>query len=839
MTSVPQSTELRQVLTHAREIARDTDQPLSTGHVLLALFTVQNLAAVLLAERGVDEQFLLSRVERVEREPESLVKELSTRAGQCAREHGDAQVHCLHLLAALTRMPRAFGALWLQRAGVDIVELRRECLRVLLDGVPAHLDARASAASDTMEMEALPAHVGLSAEHESIVVGRTTTASVPAVSTRPIDARDGDRRASTGRRASDRPDDADEHRYDLDDASPARRPVKPVAEAGADERPGPYVLNRERFRHLIALGRNLSHAAWLGELDPVYGRESEIETCIDILNKRRSNNPCLVGEPGVGKTAIAEGVAARLVAEDTARDGQPTRVLVQIDVGAILAGTHLRGALAERLRGLQDEVRDAQGAVIVFVDELHTLIGAGGGDGAHDASNELKSALARGQFPCIGATTYDEYRRHIEQDPALERRFTPVHVEEPDVATTRRIVEGALQRYAEHHQVRYEPLAIEAAVRLGRRYLHERRDPDRALALLDLAGSVARRGGRVVDRRVVAEVIARNARVPLDHLLVDDPQRFLEVEARLGERIVGQGHALEAIGRTIRRNVAGFAGRRPIGSFLFLGPTGVGKTETVKATAEFLFGHGQALLRFDMSEYLESHAVSRLIGSPPGYVGHTDGGQLTEAVRKRPYQVVLFDEIEKSHREVWNVLLQVLDEGRLTDGRGRVVDFTNTVIVLTSNLGAELFGAADDRRIGFAGASESDAGLEERVLQKARSALPPELWNRIETRVVFRPLGRDEVRRIARSLLADRARLLETERSVRLEVTEVAVDWLLARGGFDARLGARPMRQVIAREVEAPLAERLLCARIVSGDTVRVGVLDGALNFERVAPTHG
>ncbi len=843
LNALVQSAELRQVLAQSAAIASESGQPPSSAHVLLALFTVPNLAAALLSERGVDEQYLLARIERIEREPDDTLRQLATRAGQVAKEYGDRQVDCLHLLAALTRMTRSFACRLLERADVDVVDLRRTILHVVIEGVLPRQERRAPAA-DTAEMSAVaspgvagdgqtlhgetlhgdPPSVEPADGRESVTVSVAATTTTTATQGRALQSR-GPERRRTGRRASDKSTPPSPV-----GTSPATRGPRPLPE----DAPSPFVLNRERFRFLNLLGRNLSHLAWLDRLDPVLGRDAEVEACIDILNKRRSNNPCLLGDPGVGKTAIAEGIALRLVQDHKRRGGTPERVVIQVDVGAILAGTHLRGSLAERLRGLQDEVRQADGAVVIFIDELHTLIGAGGGDGAHDAANELKAALARGQFPCIGATTVEEFRKHIETDAALERRFTPVYVEEPDIPTTVRILEGVVERYATHHTVEYAPEALESAVRLGRRYLHERRDPDRALNLLDLAGAIARRESRLVDRRTIAQVVSRTARVPLEHLVVDDPQRYLQMESRLAERIVGQRPALAALGETIRRNLAGFAGRRPVGSFLFLGPTGVGKTEVVKALAEFLFGSPDALLRFDMSEFLESHSVARLIGAPPGYVGHADGGQLTESIRRRPYQVVLFDEIEKSHREVWNLLLQVLDEGRLTDGRGRTIDFSNTVVVLTSNLGADAFQAeADRRRIGFgAPAADADAvraASRDAVLQKARGAMPPELWNRIESRVVFHPLTPDEVRAVAGLLIRERARLLEAERGIGFRVTEAAIDVLMERGGFDARLGARPMRQTIAREIEGRLAEKILSGEVQRGDRIVVDALDGEL----------
>ena len=837
LNAVVQSAELRQVMVQAASISQESGQSYSSAHVLLALFTVPNLASALLTERLVDEAYLLGRIDRMEREPEDTLRQLQTRTNQVAREYGDAQANCLHLLAALTRMTRSFAFRLLERADVDVVELRRTLLHIIIDGVPRTLERRSASAghevADTVEMTAVgdgetarmePTR-GEPPPPDDDLGHASVTVSAPATTTTTQDAQSqrarGPERRGLSRRSSDTPDST----------PPGLQP--PPARGLPEDTPSPFILNRERFRHLTMLGRNLSHLAWLDRIDPVIGRDDEIEACIDILNKRRSNNPCLLGDPGVGKTAVAEGIAARLVQDQKLKGGAPERVIIQIDVGSILAGTHLRGSLAERLRGLQEEVRQANGAVVIFIDELHTLIGAGGGDGAHDAANELKSALARGQFPCIGATTIEEFRKHIETDAALERRFTPVYIEEPDVPTTVRILEGVVDRYAEHHGVRYESDGIEAAVRLGRRYLHERRDPDRAINLLDLAGAVARRDNRVVDRRAVASVVSRTARVPLDHLLLDDPQRYLEIESRLAERIIGQKPALVAVAETMRRNLAGFAGHRPIGSFLFLGPTGVGKTEVVKALAEFLFGSSEALLRFDMSEFLESHSVSRLIGAPPGYVGHTDGGQLTEAIRRRPYQVVLFDEIEKSHREVWNLLLQVLDEGRLTDGRGRTIDFSNTVVVLTSNLGADLAVGGNGRRIGFAdGPGDVQAAREKTaaaVLQKARQAFAPELWNRIESRMVFHGLSEDEVREIAGLILKDRASLLRTERGIDFRASPAAIDLLMRRGGFDAKLGARPMRQTIGREIEGRLAERILAGAFRRGDRVWIDVIDEEL----------
>ncbi len=856
------SPELEQVHREALDIAHAAGQRLSSAHLLLAMFTVPNLAELLLLERDVNEETLLACMSRLEREPPDTLDALGARSRQIARSCDADAADCLHLLAACTGQPKSFAYRLLERTGVDMQQLSETARRYATHGVPQRL-LRAGAALRMDDAE-VQARDTLEYATLGVPVDRDTALDLPAVGGETVQAPSLHR--TTGRHAVRRGfvEPMARHRRDRRSENPGRRqadkqgigggrrrgdkisapveeaqpPSAPEPEAPEvddrpdDEIPSPFVLNRERFPTLTRLGRNLSHLAWLGRFDPVFGREAEIEQTLDVLHKRRSNNPCLVGEPGVGKTAIVEGVATRLAELHAQRRGSgaaPERVIIQVDMGAIMAGTHLRGALAERLRDLQDEVRGAAGRVVIFIDEIHTLVGAGGGDG-HDAANELKAALARGEFPCIGATTVDEYREGIESDPAIERRFTAVQVDEPDEAATLRIVAGVADRYAAHHGVAYAPEAIEAAVRLGRRYLHERCDPDKSLGVLDLAGAVARRQGGPVDRRAVAEVISRMARVPVEHLMVDDPQRFLEMEDRLGQHIIGQRHVLKRVAETIRRNLAGFAGGRPIGSFLFLGPTGVGKTEAVKALARFLFGSRDALVRFDMSEYLEAHSVSRLIGSPPGYVGHAEGGQLTDRIRRRPYQVVLFDEIEKSHRDVWNLLLQILDDGRLTDGRGRTVDFANTVVVMTSNLGAEAF--AVEKAVGFAPAAAVDPeSRRARALDTAKAAFPPELWNRIECRLVFDPLARDEVARVARLQLADRARLLESERGITFAVSDAAITVLIDAGGYDPGLGARPMRQAIARRVETPLAEKILSGTLRRGQHVEVDAEGDRLVF--------
>ncbi|MCZ7681035.1 MAG: ATP-dependent Clp protease ATP-binding subunit [Sandaracinaceae bacterium] len=580
---------------------------------------------------------------------------------------------------------------------------------------------------------------------------------------------------------------------------------------------GPHDLDPERFPLLSRIGRNLTAAAAAGEIDPVVGRDAELDRLLDVLGRRRANNPVLVGPPGVGKTAIVEGLALQLV-KDPSRAGRlGSCVLIEVSAGALVSGTGVRGALAERLRQLQAEVARSEGRVLLFLDEIHALLG---GEGPDDVANELKSALARGELPCIGATTEAEYRRSFERDAALARRFSRVDVSEPSPSDALEILRGIVPKYELHHAVAYDPAAVRAAVELTVRYVPEGHLPDKAIAVLDLAAArVRRRGGAVVELASVARVVAEQAHVPVERLLMRDADRLLRLEEHLTERVIGQREPIARIADALRKGAAGFRGRRPLGTFLLLGPTGVGKTETAKAISDLLFPTS-GVTRFDMSELSEPHAVARLLGAPPGYVGHEEGGQLTEAVRRRPYQLVLLDEIEKAHPEVLLALLPLLDEGRLTDGRGRTVDFTNTVVVMTSNLGASA-AHAGSRRVGFGAERERESASDrERAVMAARRAVPPELWNRIDEPLWFSPLGDAEVRAIADRLLGEVAAVMRREHQVRLEIEPSVVGALVAAGGFDPELGARPMRRCVGRLVEAPLASAVLAGQVARGQTV-------------------
>ncbi len=635
-----------------------------------------------------------------------------------------------------------------------------------------------------------------------------------------------------------------------------------------------------RFKVLEKYARDLTALAREDKLDPVIGREMEIMRVIQILSRRTKNNPVLIGEAGVGKTAIVEGLAQRIIQDDVPDLLSGVRIMA-LDLGALIAGTRFRGEFEERLKTVMDEVREAAGQIILFIDELHTVVGAGATTGAMDASNMMKPALSRGELRVIGATTPDEFRQHIERDAALERRFAPIWVNEPSVEETIDILQGLKHRYEAHHQVTYTDEALRASVRLSHRYVTDRRLPDKAIDLIDEAGAKKQvalhseppelkkmkreladlrheeeqawsdrdyaRGAELktelirreqeytmhyqrwqtqaglsseVDEEAIAQIVHAWTGIPVSQMLESESKKLLRMEEYLHGRIIGQDEAIVAVSDAIRRSRAGLKDpRRPIGSFIFLGPTGVGKTELAKALAEFLFDDADALLRIDMSEYKESHTASRLMGSPPGYVGYDEGGQLTEAVRRRPYQVILFDELEKAHPEVWNTLLQILEDGRLTDGHGRTVDFRNTIIIMTTNVGSRR--VTENRRIGF----QSDASMDETRLlgdiqKDLKQTFRPEFLNRVDEIIPFHVLTREQMLQIVALQATDIAERLR-ELGVDIQVTDAAARVLSAKG-YDPEYGARPLRRVLQREIESPLSKRLLQGEFGTGDLIIV-----------------
>jgi ATP-dependent Clp protease ATP-binding subunit ClpC len=653
--------------------------------------------------------------------------------------------------------------------------------------------------------------------------------------------------------------------------------------------------NKDKTPLVDQLASDLTAMASEGKLDPVVGRETEIERVIQVLSRRRKNNPALIGEPGVGKTAIVEGLAQRIIDGDTPKPLLNKRVL-QLDVGSLVAGTMYRGQFEERLKRIIEELKTSD--TILFIDEVHMLVGAGSAGSSVDAANILKPALARGELQCIGATTLDEYRKHIESDAALERRFQQILVDEPTIEETIEILQGIKVPYQEHHNVEITDEAIEAAAHLSARYIPDRFLPDKAIDLIDEASArlrmykspeaaQVRRINEEIDhvkgeiergeddgwqndelselrRRLeslnaslndyksnwneetgqprltaedISEVVAMWTGIPVRRLAGEETQRLMEMENSLHKRIIGQHEAIVQISKAVRRARAGLKDpRRPIGSFMFLGPTGVGKTELTKALAQFMFGSEEALVRLDMSEFMERHSVARLVGAPPGYVGYEDAGQLTEAVRRRPYSIVVFDEIEKAHPEAFNMLLQMMEEGTLTDARGRRVDFRNTIIVMTSNVGADQIKRQSN--LGFRGTnSDENQTLQENyeemtknVMDQVRRMFRPEFLNRVDASIIFRSLSRDEIKQIV-NLELDKVRERLIEHAITLDVTAEAMDWL-AEKGYDVEFGARPLRRLIQNEVEDTLSDGILSGKFQLASAVRVSVVDEQLTLE-------
>ncbi|MFJ8941960.1 ATP-dependent Clp protease ATP-binding subunit [Streptomyces sp. NPDC102395] len=799
-------------------------------------------------------------------------RELVRGAAQYAAEHGSRDLDTEHLLrAALSAEPTRT---LLSRAGADP------------DSLATEIDERSGPA-----------------QHPPGAVPPPTSLSLtPAAKRALLDAHDLARSRGAGYIGPEHvlsalaanPDSAAGHILNAARFAPAAggpRPEPPDAAQPRPERPWPTETPT-----LDKYGRDLTELAREGRVDPVIGRDEEIEQTIEVLSRRGKNNPVLIGDAGVGKTAVVEGLAQR-IADGDVPDVLGGRRVVALDLPGVVAGTRYRGDFEERLNNIVGEIRAHSDQLIVFIDELHTVVGAGGGGegGSMDAGNILKPALARGELHVVGATTLEEYRR-IEKDAALARRFQPILVPEPSVADAIEIMRGLRDRYEAHHQVRYTDEALTAAVELSDRYLTDRRLPDKAIDLIDQAGARVRLGARTkgtdvramereaeqlardkdqavadeqyeqatqlrdrivelkqrirdaahsgevdegqhleVTAEAIAEVVSRQTGIPVASLTQEEKDRLLGLEEHLHERVVGQDEAVRVVADAVLRSRAGLASPdRPIGSFLFLGPTGVGKTELARALAEQLFGSEERMIRLDMSEYQERHTVSRLVGAPPGYVGHEEAGQLTEAVRRHPYSLLLLDEVEKAHPDVFNILLQVLDDGRLTDSQGRTVDFSNTVIVMTSNLGSEAISRGGGIGFGPGGADADEEARQERILRPLREHFRPEFLNRIDEIVVFRQLTGEQLRRITDLLLEGTRRLL-TAQDIAVEFSDAAVDWLAERG-YQPEYGARPLRRTIQREVDNRLSRLLLDGQIEEGDRLTVEVEDGQLAFRTAPP---
>jgi len=806
----------------AESLAKGRTDRTTTGHLLAAIASTPGAAADLLAERRLDAAVLMSAARVTTDDERDGVARAIQRARELAGRAGRRAPDAIHLLFALCQDRASAAHRALVQCGADVTKLRTAAMQLAM-GIAA--PRRRPVDGHPSAKLALPLR-----PPPRPVPSSTARAMVPArlaPAARPIPAKEPFVQA---------PHRPKKHKG----ATPAPPPstLRPVA---PERLPARFELDPKAFPVLTQLGKNLTLAAARGELEAVVGRDEEVDRTLDVLAKRRANNPCLVGAAGVGKTSVARGVALRIAAGGLG-ETEGRRIVIEVEPSALLAGTGIRGALAERLVAIKAEVAKAEGQVVLFLDDLHVLVEAGGDEGV----TELKTALGKGELACIAATTEVDFKRTVMSDAALARRFTPIEVLELSAEDAFLALEQVVPAFAKHHAVSFAPEAIASSVTWSTRYLPGRALPDKAIGILDLAGARAkRRSLRIVGPAEVAEVVSEMSGVPVERLLESDGERMLRLEQLMARRIVGHTEALSRIAKVLRRNASGFRAKRPIGSFLLLGPTGVGKTETAKAIAECLFHTPGAMTRLDLSEYAEPHSIARLVGAPPGYVGHEAGGQLTESVARRPYQVILLDEIEKAHRDVLEAFLQVFDEGQLTDGRGRTVDFTSTVILLTSNLGADARPSRKGRGvIGFGGRAlsaeaerEEARKDEERVLAAARSGLPPELYNRFDEIIAFAPLTRADVREVAGRMLAALGDELQKARGVTLDVADEALDALLDQGGFDPEMGARPMRRAVGRLVETKLSELLLRGELCRGDVAMVEVTCGEIVVDVVRGT--
>lgn len=772
----------------AEDIANQTGQQLTSAHILLAAYTFENNLRSILLNRKISEDTILSLIQSKPEEKPEIISQIKQKAIQTSKGLKNSVVDTLAILWAMLNVRESLAYKLLEKTQSDFHGLRMYVSQFVSSGMKS-----------------------------PVVETRTVRIEIPKIPN------------------LNNPDVNHKSNGDI-----AIQIVKEQTTHNEQEEIKPadissFELSKDEYPILNRLGRNITQEAAEGNIDPVIGREKELSEIIDILGKRRTNNPLLVGEPGVGKTAIVEGLADIIVHQPHLVPALANKVIIELNMTSIMAGTQLRGALTEKLNGIKEEVRKAEGRVIVFFDEIHQLLGNNSQDMSEDTANALKTELARGDFPCIGATTNEEFKKFFESDPAFKRRFQMVLVREPTVDETVKILKGIVPQYAVFHKVNFTDSAIEAAARLSSKYITDKYLPDKAISVIDLAGSKARREGKeTVTEIEIAQVLSKLTNIPVEKLLLTDTERLLRMEEILSERIVSHKDVISRIAKVLRRNYAGISSRRPIGSFLFLGPTGVGKTEMAKVLADFLFQSRDAMIRIDMSEYSESHSVARLIGSPPGYVGFESGGVLTEAVRKKPYSVVLLDEAEKAHPDVLELFLQVLDDGILSDGRGRRVDFTNTIIIITTNAGANLFyKRGNTKTIGFGESNSIKSVTDDEIFDAMRDHFPIELLNRIDEKCIFYPLSKEDIKNIALIILKDTAESLKREKKISAIFDSSAIEYVLNNDGYNSELGARPLRQAINRLIIAPMAESILRGEIENNSHIVVKADSSGIFFEK------
>ena len=808
-----------EIAQRANAYAESANIPFNSGHLLLAILTGNGVAANTLSLRGLTETQIRSKLREKNDETGELLNKVSQSAQTIARSVRSGSIQAIHILAAIATVKDSRGHRILRECNLNVDTIRVQCLRNMTSGFTREHGHQAETKQLNLKVPDKPRNTPGKRDRQT-----SSAAAKPAPRKKVLVAKTKD----MGRQLEQA---QKKMRKGSGSGGSGGSGADTVSNGAATvhDRKGRLTLSAKEFPVLSSLGRNLTQEALDGNLKPIVGRVAEIEHIADILNKKRANCPCLVGPPGVGKTAIVEGLACDMLFESVA--GFDYEMIIEVSLPALLGGTTLRGELSEKFVEATKEIQQSDGKIILFFDDVHTLLSSAD---AAEAVTELKSAMARGDVPCIFATTDSEYNKNV--DPALARLLTTIDVAEPKEDEALEILAGVAPDYETHHDVTINIDALRAAVVLSTRYIADSCLPDKAVSIIDLAASqVRRRGETEVGEADIASVLAKKLGVPEERLNVNDGERLLQLEKSLSKDIVGHTHALKALSETLRRNAAGFHSGRPIGSFLFLGPTGVGKTETAKTLARILFADENAMIRLDMSEFSEAHAVARMIGAPPGYIGHEDGGQLTDAVRRRPYSLVLLDEIEKAHQDVIQSLLQVLDDGRLTDGKGKTVNFKNTVIIMTSNLGADLRKGAKRRGpVGFGQANDTaETHLEGAIIEAARAALPPELWNRIDEPLVFQPLSEQDVAKIANLMLQKLRKQIYREKEITLAIDKDVTDHLIAGGGYDMQLGARPMRRTISRMIEGPLA-RIILGESARGDTIEVSVTDNELSFQNI-----
>lgn len=797
LSELPVSKEVKSIYIEARDIAAQAKKQLLSCHLLFSIFTIPCNARRILEGRKITEDDILSIISTLPPEPSETIDLIFRKSAEIAKRLGANQINSLHLLMAIARLP-------------------------------------SSTASQALDTLGLPPHKLRNIVISALQLSSSKVQKVKWVKRTEIIGDESDEEYSETSLPKDE-EYSSEHFFKMKEekieegqSEEKEEEENKINELISQKSPSRYALDPEIFPFLSSVGVNLTLMAEEGKLHPLVGREKEIQRLIDILNKLKANNPCLIGEPGVGKTAIVEGLTQKIVNESDKYSSIADKIIISITSSDLLKRTHLRGTLAEKLARLKEEIKNSGGRIILFIDEIHNLVSQGSaGNGKDEIVEDIKSSLARGELPCIGATTIKEYQTHIQNDPALERRFQPIFVKEASPQETIATIKMILPIYEKHHKVKYEKETIQSAVRLSSRYITERCLPDKAINVIDLAGSRAQRKNKqVVSVQDIAEVVSALTDVPMEKLILKDSERILGMEEFLRSMIAGHEENIKRICRVITRNYAGFSTNRPMGSFLFMGPTGVGKTETVKVMSEFLFQNRESVIRLNMSEYSESHSVASLIGAPPGYVGYEEGGRLTEAMFKKPFQIVLFDEIDKAHRNVMNLLLQILDEGEIFDKRGRRVDFRNSIIVMTSNYGCEVL-ASTPTTIGF-GKKEDQTQLskeiEEQLIKNIQKFFTPELWARIEEKLIFHPLSEEHIKKVAKLLIEKSSKNLFKDKKIKYCVRDEVIDWLIKKGGYEKHLGARPMRKIISENIEDLIADEILTRQIKEGSSLIVHI---------------